>query len=252
MRTIITIEARMSSTRLPRKMMLDICGKPVLQHVIERARRSKKADEVIVATTTNPVDQDIVGLCKEINSSFFCGSEHDVTQRLIDCAREFKAERVVQLWGDCLLQDSSNIDRAIDLFEHNTTDFLSNRLKKTFPAGLEVHVFRPSILQKVSEMTTDCEDREHGTSYIYNHPELFSLMNYSALFKACPNKRWLLDYKEDFEFLHLVYERLYRHKQNFEIEDVLRLVEDEPDLEKINSMYPIDLKTYYFHKEASE
>lgn len=238
----------MNSTRLPQKMLKQICGKPVLFHVIERLRQVQGAHEVVVATTTNIQDDKIVELCKEMRCSFYRGSEPDVTDRLIGAARLFEADLMVQCWGDCPLVDPAIIDRAITLYQQSKVDFVSNRLEKSFPAGLETNVFARSVLERVAHLTQDPTDREHGTYYIYTHPKQFTMKNFKAIGYHAPEKRWLLDYPEDLSFHQAVYDRLYHTSPDFRTGDVLNLLIKEPELEKLNNMYPVDLKSYEYYE----
>ncbi|MEZ4752926.1 MAG: glycosyltransferase family protein [Bdellovibrionota bacterium] len=249
MKTIITIEARMGSSRLPGKMLLPICEKPILQLVIERLKRVKLANEVVVATTVNLLDDEIEALCKSIDCAYFRGSEPDVLDRLIQTAKAFDAEVIAQTTGDCPLIDPAVVDEAIKIFRESNVDYVSNRLDRTYPTGVDPQVFYTSALERVAEKTNDPDDREHGSYYIYTHPHEFTMKNFKAEDVNLPHYRWLLDYPEDFEFTKAIYERLYPSNPDFTMYDVLKLLEDEPELIKINSMYPVDL-TVYKHFEV--
>lgn len=247
-RTVVTIEARMGSSRLPGKMLLPVCGKPVLQHVIERLQRVLLADELVVATTSQPGDDLIEGLCNDLGVTVYRGSENDVLSRLIEAVEYVGGDVIVQNTGDCPFIDPTVVDRAIEVFHSSDVDYVSNRLRRTYPAGQDPQVFRLDTLKRVAELTEDPEDREHGSYYIYTHPELFTMKNFEAEDIYCPEKRWLLDYPEDFDFMKAVYSRLYLTNPEFNLYDILSLLEEQPEIEGLNSMHPVSLDQYP-HKE---
>ncbi len=246
MKIIVTIEARMGSTRLPGKVLKEVCGKPLLQHMIERLRRSEKVDDVVVATTVNPKDNAIEALCHKIACSYYRGSENDITQRLIDTAKHFEADLIVQTTGDCPLHDPFVIDEAVTAYLGSKVEYVSNRLVRTYPTGLDTQVYSPKVLQKVTERTQDATDREHGSYYIYTHPKEFTMKNFSSSQLKCPEKRWCLDYPEDFTLIQKVYEALYPTNPTFDTFDILRFLEKNPELEKINQMHPVDIRPYEY------
>ncbi|MFZ3132817.1 MAG: NTP transferase domain-containing protein, partial [Desulfosporosinus sp.] len=155
-----TIEARMSSTRLPGKVLLDLVGKPVLQHIIERLSRSKYVDEVIVATTDNPCDDQIVALCHSIGCAYFRGSEDDVLLRVLDTARDVNADIIVEITGDCPVIDWRHVDHLIELFFSGKYDYAANIIERTFPRGFDTQVFPTAVLAEVNELTTNPIDHE--------------------------------------------------------------------------------------------
>lgn len=250
MKTIVTIEARMGSSRLPGKVLKEVCGKPILQHLIERIKRARLPDEVVVATTVNPLDDAIEALCKRIGCAFFRGSEPDITDRLIQTARAFKADLIAQTTGDCPLLDPALVDKAIALFRASKVDYVSNRLTRSYPCGQDVQVFPLAVMERVAARTSDPADREHGSYYIYTHPKEFTMKNFLAENGVrCPEKRWVLDYPEDLAFMRAVYESLYRSNPFFDTLDVLELLRRHPEIEGLNNMYPIDT-TPYPHSEV--
>lgn len=244
MKTIVTIEARMGSSRLPGKVLKEVCGKPVLQHLVERLRRCRLPDEIVVASTVNPLDDAIEALCGRIGVACFRGSEADILDRLIQAARSRGAELIAQTTGDCPLLDPEIVDRGIGLFRASEVDYVSNRLERTWPCGQDVQVFPLAVLERVAARTQDPVDREHGSYYIYTHPREFTMKNFQAPDLRCPAKRWVLDYPEDLEFMREIYGRLYPQKPDFDTYDVLALLEKHPDIEALNAKYPIDTTPY--------
>jgi spore coat polysaccharide biosynthesis protein SpsF len=238
----------MGSSRLPGKVLLESCGKPLLQHMIERLKRCSRADDVVVATTIEKQDDQIIELCEKLSCSFHRGSEEDVLDRLIETGRAHHAEIMVQTTGDCPLIDPQIVDEVINLFINSTVDYVSNRLIPSFPMGLDVQVYKHSILERVAELTQDPNDREHGSYYIYTHPELFTMKNYSSDRWNCPEKRWALDYPEDYQFINSIYNRLYPKTPDFDTSDILSLLEQEPELENLNSCHEVHVVNYPFRE----
>lgn len=246
MKIIVTIEARMGSTRLPGKVLMQVCNKPLLQHMIERLKRAILPDDIVVATTVNPKDDQIIKLCKKIKCSYYRGSEEDITDRLIKTAHYFNANIIVQTTGDCPLHEATVIDKAIKFYLKSNKDYISNRLDRTYPAGLDTQVYNVNILERVAKKTNDPNDLEHGSLYIYTHPKEFTIDNFKSEDINCPEKRWCLDYQEDYDFFKVIYEKLYPKNPQFNIYDVLELLKKEPELENINKMYPCDIKKYEY------
>ncbi|MBU0686375.1 MAG: glycosyltransferase family protein [Candidatus Margulisbacteria bacterium] len=227
------IQARIGSTRLPRKILLDLEGKTVLARVIERVKASKHIDEVIIATTINKEDLTIVALCAGLGIRVFCGSENDVLDRFYQAARLFNIDHIVRVTSDCPLVDPKIIDKVISLHLSEQSDYTTNTLKETYPDGQDVEIFTFEALKKAWLQATLASEREHLTSYIRKNPEIFkhkNLENKENLHK----KRWTLDEPEDFEFIKTIYEGLYYQNPLFGMNEILELVNANPAIEKIN------------------
>jgi spore coat polysaccharide biosynthesis protein SpsF len=238
LRIVTTIQARMLSSRLPGKVMMPILGKPNLELMIERLRRVKLSQDIIVATSTDPSCQVIEDLAKRLNVRCFRGSELDVLDRVLKAAHRFEADIVVETTGDCPLIDPGTMDRIIQTYLDSGVDYCSNTLKRTFPRGMDVQVFSVRVLDEVARLTKDPVDHEHVSIYIYEHPERFSLLNVeSGLLteEEAAGIRLTLDTPEDFELIRQVYERLYPKKPEFALDDVLTLIKKHPELVRINS-----------------
>jgi len=229
----VIVQARMDSTRLPGKTMMDIVGKPMLAHVVERLERVKAIQEIIVATSTRDSNETIIRFAVGYGVSIFVGSEEDVLDRYYKTAREYKAGVIVRITADCALIDPQVVENIVHYFLGNDYDYVSNTLKRTFPDGLDVEVFSYSALEKAWKEARLASEREHVTPYIWKHPSRFELANveneenYSQL-------RWVVDKEEDLEFVRQVYEHLYEKCHIFHMKDVLELLHKYPDLEKIN------------------
>ena len=232
---VATIEARFASTRLLGKTLLEICGKPTLELLIERLKRSKFIDEIVVATTVNSDCDPIEGLAKRLEVGCFRGSEDDVLDRVLQAAKYYKADIIVEMTGDETLIDPKIVDRVIDFYLKNDFDYVSNILDRRYPRGLDTQVFAVSILEEVSKLTNDPAERENVSLYIYEHPERYCLGSVRAPQELNhPDWRWTLDTQEDFRFLRIVYEALYPTKKDFTSYDVLSFLEENSDVVEIN------------------
>lgn len=199
----------MSSTRLPGKVLLDLEGKPVLQHVIERVRLSKTIDKVIVATTDNTEGKEIEKLCIKIGAEVYRGSEDDVLDRFYQAVRGFKPDHIIRITADCPLIDPGVIDDIVKCHLKNSADYTTNTLKETYPDGEDVEVFTFKTLGKAWESACLKSEREHVTPYIRKNPSLFKLCN-KEYEENISNKRWTLDEQRDYEFLKVIYKNLYK------------------------------------------
>jgi spore coat polysaccharide biosynthesis protein SpsF (cytidylyltransferase family) len=238
MSVIAIIQARMGSTRLPGKVLLKLEDKTVLEHVFNRVRSGKSVDDVVVATTIARDDLQIVGLCANLGVSVYCGSENDVLDRYYQAARLFQADHIVRISSDCPVIDPKVIEDVITLHLKKDADYTSNTLKETYPDGQDVEVFTFASLRTAWKNAKISSEREHVTPYIRNHPDLFK--HVSLEYKEdLSQKRWTLDNAEDLEFLKLVYKYLYnKYLYNkdrlFNMGDILKLIDEKPEIEKIN------------------
>ena len=243
-KVVATVEARMNSSRVPGKVLMQVCGKPILWHIWDRIKAAKSVDEVVIATTENEKDNEIEKFCRENRIKYFRGSENNVLNRIVKTAEYFEADHIVQMTGDCPLVDPAIIDKCLGLYFQGHFDYFSNRLRPTYPCGTEVQVFPLSVLKRVEMLTQDPVDQEHGSYYIYNHPEIFRLGTFQAPDIFCPEKRWVLDYPEDFEFVRKVYEALYFKNHRFDTYDVLKFLEMNPEIENLNKARGVIVKNY--------
>ena len=235
MRRIVgIIQARMGARRLPGKVLLDLEGKAVLEHVIDRVRRSKLIEDTVAATTIKKEDLKIVRLASKKGVRVYCGQEDDVLDRYFQAALLFDAKHIVRITADCPLIDPGIIDDVIRLYLSKRVDYASNNIKELFPDGEDVEVFSFEALKKAWEDARLPSERAHVTPYIRNHPELFKLANLNSP-RDLSKKRWTLDEPRDYEFIKLIYRRLYKKKRFFGIKDILKLLETHPEYEVINN-----------------
>jgi len=233
MSLIAIIQARVSSTRLPRKVLKEVEGKTILEHVINRVKAAKNLDDIVVAATVKKEDLEIVKLCANLGISVFCGSEDDVLDRYYQAARLFKADHIVRITSDCPLIDFKIIDDVTDLYFKEKVDYVSNTIPETFPDGEDVEVFSFKALKIAWKKAKMSSEREHVTPYIRKNSNIFKITNLKSKFNLT-NKRWTLDEPEDFEFIKIIYENLYPKDSLFGMETILNYLRENPEVEKIN------------------
>jgi spore coat polysaccharide biosynthesis protein SpsF len=241
----IIVEARMSSKRLPHKVMLKVMGRPLLDLMIERLKKINFVNDIIIATTTNKDDDEIVNLAKNNKILFFRGSENDVLKRVVLAAKKNKTDVIVQITGDSPLVDKKITENLINFFIENQDkyDFVSNdagyynrEFKKTFSLGLSAKVFSSSLLYKIEKITDNKIDREHIVNYILKNNEKYRIHNYEADNKYFrPDLRFTLDYLEDYKVIKLIYENLYVKNIDFSATDIFNFLDKNPSIKKINS-----------------
>ena len=242
--TVAIIQGRMASSRLPGKILLDIAGRPMLAHVVERARRAKMVDRVVVATTTQPEDDAVEAYCRE-NAIFVSrGSLQDVLDRFYQAALAFHADTIVRLTADCPLLDPQVLDHTVEEFLRTGVDFGCNRLppplKRTYPIGLDVEVCTFQALERAWNEAKEPHEREHVMPYLYDTPGRFKVLRVDYE-KDYGDMRWTVDMPEDLELVRQIFTRL-SDKPDFTWLDVLALLEREPQLGLINSQ--VKHKTY--------
>jgi spore coat polysaccharide biosynthesis protein SpsF len=238
MKTVATIEARMLSTRLPGKVLMEVCGQPMLARMVERVRRARSLDDIVIATSEHPSCDPIASLALEIGVRCFRGSEEDVLDRVLKAAASVAADTIVELTGDCPLIDPAVIDRIVTIYGESGVDYCANVLQRTYPAGMDTQVFSFGTLDTVSRLTCDPADREHVSLYIYKHPERFSLKNVeSSLPSEMARWRLVVDHPQDLILIRKIYEDLYPRKADFLLDDIRRLLERHPEWLEINRRF---------------
>lgn len=233
---VITVEARMSSSRLPGKMIKPILGRPVLELLIERLKRVKLADEIIIATSIKKENEIIEEISRRLQVRCFRGSEEDVLKRVLQAAKSIQADIIVEITGDCPLTDPEIVDQCLNFFLKNNFNYVSNGGPvKTFPAGLAVQVFPVKVLEEVDRLTNDPQDREHVSLYIYRHPQKYRLGYLRAKGQLIwPELFLCLDTEKDFQLIKAIFEHLYPQGPNFSAVEVIKYLRQHPHLTKIN------------------
>lgn len=238
-KVVAIIQARAGSTRLPRKVQKEIVGKPMLWHVIARVKRAKLVDEMILATTLKKEDKTLLKLAEESGVKSYAGSENDVLDRYFQAATKFGADVIVRITADCPLIDPGVVDKVIKHFFDGGFDYVSNTVKLSYPDGLDVEVFSYSALKRAWEGARRSSEREHVTSYMRNHPEMFKIGNVECE-KDLSGMRWTVDTELDLKFVKEIYKGLYKEGKIFLMKDVLNLLKKHPKLAEINKGIPRD------------
>jgi len=229
MRTVAVVQARTNSTRLPGKALADLAGKPVLWHVVHRARRARNVDEVIVATSKSPSDDPLVDFCAASGISVFRGRENDVLDRVYQAAREYRAGVVVRVTGDCPLIDPDAIDRVLDAYTGGDYDYVSNVIHYTYPDGTDVEALSMAALTRAWREAEKPSELEHVTTYV-RFSNQFRTLNVAHAPDLTPlGHRWSIDEPGDLELVRRIYAEL-TGKPEFGIYDVLDLLARKPSL----------------------
>ncbi|HBS47698.1 TPA: hypothetical protein DEO28_05040 [Candidatus Dependentiae bacterium] len=249
-KVVASIEARMTSSRLPGKVLMEaIDGKPMLQFMVERVKRAKLVDEIVVATTINKADDCVVNLCEKMGIKYFRGSENDVLQRVLEAHTFFNSNLIVELTGDCPLIDPNIIDKVIQVYLNNSFDYVSNSHLRSYPDGLDVQIFSKNILKEISEKKLTEEDREHVSLYIYRSGEynLGYVKAEGELF--WPELRITLDDKGDYEIIKNIITYFYPKKGfDFSALDIVRYLRNNEYLLDLNK--DARVKTIQYQKLA--
>lgn len=241
MKTVIIVQARMTSTRLPGKVLKTVLGKTLLEYQIERLQRVKLADQIVIATTTNNTDQPIIDLCQRLSIPYYRGSEEDVLSRYYEAATLYKTDTVVRLTSDCPLIDPTVIDEVINYYNENKCDYVSNTLDRTYPRGMDTEVFSYKVLKEAFDNAIELPEREHVTPFIYRRPEQYCLGSVKLITNQS-QYRWTVDTLEDFELIEKILSTLYPTNPEFSMQDCLELLQRHPKWERINSH--IEQKAY--------
>jgi spore coat polysaccharide biosynthesis protein SpsF len=231
---VCTIEARMTSNRLPGKVSLPAVGKPLLELMVERLRRVRAIDQIVIATTEDPSSDPLEALAERIGIGCFRGSEDDVLARVLGAAQAYDADVIVETTGDCPLIDPATIDLVIARFQEGGVDYCSNTLERTYPRGMDVQVFPTAVLAEVAELTDDPSDREHVSLYIYEHPERYRLRSVTSERPETGELRLTVDTAEDYELIRTVFEELYPRDPAFGLPEILALLDARPELADLN------------------
>ena len=233
---VATIEARMSSSRLPGKVLLPAAGKPMLQHLLERLKQVNSLADIVLATSVSKPDDVLETFANEVGLSCFRGSEEDVLSRVIDAAEYAGAEVIVEISGDCPLIDPELISQCIEIHKHNKVDFVSNASISSYPGGMDVSIFSLDVLKKSEEMVKDSLHREHVCLNIVEHPEIFSHLNVIAPPKLYwPELHVVLDELDDYELIHHLIEQLSGQDPYFDCYQIINYIKSNPEIRQINS-----------------
>jgi spore coat polysaccharide biosynthesis protein SpsF len=224
------LQARMSSTRLPGKVMADVEGAPMILRQIERLKRSRRLDGVLVATSTDPTDDGLAAMLALHDIPVCRGPLDDVLARYESALAAHPAEVVARLTADCPLADPGVIDATLDLLTTRGLDYAANTpAHRTYPKGLDVEVMRADALLTAAREAREPYEREHVTPYLYRHPERFA-QDFISQAVDEGEVRWTVDRPDDLAFVRAVYAALYPGNPAFGSEDVRAFVRARPEL----------------------
>jgi spore coat polysaccharide biosynthesis protein SpsF len=243
-KVVAIVQARIGSTRLPAKVMLDLGGATALQRCLDRVSRFEGVTEVIVATTVRPEDELIVQLARRLGVRWSRGSSEDVLSRYIDAATEAKADVVVRCTSDCPLLDPALSSKVVEALVSSLTgpepiDYASNRLVSRLPRGLDTEVITMDALERSGRECASLAVREHVTLHCYQHPERFRLRAVLPDFpEDYSSHRWTLDTLDDYHLLATLYDALGERASDASLADVLQVFAARPELKAINAHVP--------------
>jgi spore coat polysaccharide biosynthesis protein SpsF len=237
MKVVATVESRMASSRLPGKNALPLLGRPMMARLLERVQRAELVDTVCVATTTEPADDALEQIGRDVGAEVYRGSTDDVLGRVLGAARAAGGDLLVEITGDCPLADPRIIDAAVTRYLSGGYDYVANILDDlTFPIGFDVQVYAVDLLAEIDGLTTDPDDRVDVTPYIYRNPQRYRLLNLRAPAELDrPAYRLCVDYPEDFDVLTDVFRGLYREGDVFSAREIIAFLDARPDLVRHNT-----------------
>lgn len=237
----IVVQARMSSSRLPKKVMLPILGEPLLYRMIERLQQIKRPVKLVVATSTSADDDEIEMFCESKNITFYRGDLNNLLDRHYQVGLLTNANAVVKIPSDCPLIDPQIIDRLLDFYDENSDkyDFISNLHPATYPDGNDVEIMSMNCLKMAWQAAKRPLELEHTTPYIWENPEKFRLANltWETRLDYSMSHRLTIDYQEDYLFIKRVFEELYPSNSHFSLNDILTLLAEKPEIYEINKRF---------------
>jgi len=221
------IQARVGSSRLPGKVMMQIVDKPVIEHVYLRTLRSQLIDDVIIATSTNVENQRLINHLDSLKIKHFRGYEDDVLGRFIQVIDKYNLQiddSIVRITADCPLIDANIIDQVIKLHIENRNDYTSNTLIRSYPDGLDCEVVKVKLLKDIVGYPLNKSHKEHVTSYIVENKHMFKTQNLLNILDHS-NLRWTLDTIEDFRYIEKVFKKLYPQNNKFGYLEIMEIID---------------------------
>ena len=234
METAIIVQARLGSKRLPGKVLKKINGKTILEYVINRLKKTKLSNNIIVATTNREEDKKIIKVAKKTNCHTFRGSTNNVLNRYYKAAVHYKVKNIVRICSDCPLIDPKIINKVYFFYLKNNYDYVSNKIFPSYPPGMGVEILNFQSLKKANKLTKNSYDKEHVTAYIYKNPKKFKIKNV-GLKKKLLNYRIVLDYIEDFKLISNIQKHFNKQRKDFTLKDIIKYINRNPILKKKNS-----------------
>jgi len=233
---LAVLQARMSSSRLPGKVMMRINNKPMIYWQIQRVLEAKNVTKLIVATSVDITDDPLVRFLEANSIAVHRGSLDNVLSRFIEVGTKFPYDAMIRLTGDCPLVMPELIDEMVDKFYEEEVDYLSNTLQPTFPDGLDIEIVKRGVLEELSTFNLENKDLEHVTFGIYNRPERFKLSNFTNDADRSLD-RWTVDYQEDMDFVREIFAEFSAREAKFSYQEVCDFLAQKPDLQSEISAY---------------
>ena len=227
--TIAILQARMSSSRLPGKVLREINGKPMIYWQLQRIYRAKNVDKVIVATSTDPTDDPLVDFLISEKALYVRGPLDNVKERFDNVIAQFPTETFIRLTGDCPLVMPRLIDELVDAFNHANVDYLSNTIKPTYPDGLDIEVVKSEAFRRLNNSTLSKAEMEHVTYGLYSRKGLFTTQNF-ANSQDLSNLRWTVDYQEDLDFVRIIFSHFKGREDSFDFKDLLDYLQNNDEI----------------------
>jgi spore coat polysaccharide biosynthesis protein SpsF len=237
MRRVVVVQARMTSTRLPGKVLMDLDGQPLLERQLTRLAGCERVDEIVLAVTVNDTDDPLVALADRLGLRWHRGSEDDVLARYVGAARAADADMVVRVTSDCPLIDAGETDAVIGALEarRDTCDYANNFAEPVLPLGLATEAFWRDVLERADRMATSVSAREHVTPFIHSErPELFVAHGVRGSVEA-PDLRWTVDTADDLAMLRRLWTELSLSERDVALADIVAYVRAHPDIAAINA-----------------
>ena len=228
----VIIEARTGSTRLPNKVLAKIEDRPMIFYVINRAKKIKSVEQIVLSTTKEKNDQVLLEIAEKNGIIGFVGDTDDVLNRDYQCALKVSADPIIRITGDCPLLDPNVVENMLQFFLKNNYDYVSNRITPTYPDCLDAEIYSFETLQKTAQEAKWSSERELVTTYITKNPKKFKIFNYEGK-DDFSNLRWAVDQEEDLRFVREVYSKM-KPKIDFSMTEMLELISKNPYLSEIN------------------
>ncbi|NLL37094.1 MAG: NTP transferase domain-containing protein [Fretibacterium sp.] len=234
-KVIDIVQARMGSSRLPGKVMKPLCGKPMIEHLLNRLSRAERVDELWVATTTSPKDDELCAFLESRGFNLHRGPEDDVLTRYVETAEKSGAEVILRHTADCPLLDPELVDAITQAFLESDWDYMRPLHEDGMIRGLDTEIFTAAALNRADALAQDAPSREHVTLYMYRHPEAFSFGVFPMPERLkLPGTRLCVDEEDDFRLIEAIYNALYREGEIIPFSEVLELLKTNPALRELN------------------
>lgn len=231
MRVIAIVQARMGSSRLPGKVLKDICGKPMLWHIVSRIRKAEYVDDVVIACTLNKEDDRLEDFAASNNLGIYRGRVDDLVDRFYEAGKKFHADVVVRIWGDCPLVDPALIDKLLSEFIGGGYDHGNNFNPRTYPEGMNFEIYSAGTLERIWSETDDPFYREYPFEYIYSNPQSFKAI-YDTNNTDLSDIHLTVDYIQDFQLVTDIYQNLYSEQKTFHLGEILEYLKTHPGFDE--------------------